>query len=162
MIDLHPVFRKSVTDWISGVKGSRGVDLLVFTTYRGAHDQMLEKAAGKSKASPWESAHQYGLGVDVVSLVAGKALWKLSDGDWRAIAEIGALYDIDWPGNRDIWMRRTDPYHFQHPEFKRLGAKVLLDRLRKGIDLIHVDTESPWGPPALRPDLDVLAPWEAG
>lgn len=157
---LHPTFRANVLGWKAKVKGLLGRELLIFTTFRGAEEQAMEKAAGKSKASPWQSAHQYGLGVDVVVLEAGKAIWSLSGKEWEKIGTVALSFGIDYPATRDLWMRRVDPYHFQDPGFRLWGAKTLLDRLRNGIDLLNVGSDSPWTPPVSSEDLAIKAPWE--
>jgi hypothetical protein len=172
--DLHPDFRWRVEAWKRDIEDESDWDLTVFTTLRGANDQRLEKAAGKSKAEPWESAHQYCLGVDVVPVYKGKAIWNTPlDADesipvsvfgrlrWSWIAGKAALYGIDYPASRDAWMRKVDPYHFQHADFRVIGARTLLHRIRETREMIWPWTSPGWHAPSLKPaDLAVKAAWE--
>lgn len=160
--DLHPAFRPSVRAWIADVEDEVCWKIRVFTTYRGAAEQELEKALGKSKAAVWQSAHQYGLGIDVVPLFKGVALWKWDLKNWSWLAAKGKEHGIDWAGWRSIFMRDQDPYHFQHPTFRAAGYEMLLGRLRGGADLVSAAVgDAPWRPRSMtKADLAVKASWE--
>ena len=47
---------------------------------RSAAEQKRLRAAGRSKAGPWESPHQYGLAVDIIHATRG---WDVSDRFWE-------------------------------------------------------------------------------
>ena len=52
---------------------------------RSAAEQKRLRATGRSKAGPWESPHQYGLGVDIIHATRG---WDVSDRFWEDLAAI--------------------------------------------------------------------------
>ena len=101
--DLH--FR-----WSTGLLG---VWFRPFELVRSPERQLAVFKDGKSKARPWESAHQYGLAVDFVPFVRGKFSWAVSSKDWddlrNAAHARGLLNDIAW-----------DRAHVEHPAFARV------------------------------------------
>jgi hypothetical protein len=175
LTDLHPELRARLAAFKADVEDEVRWKVLIFGTYRPAPDQAVEFLEGRSRARPWDGAHQYGLAADIVPLLDGKAIWKtpLSETDavplsrtgflrWRWIVGKAKAHGLDWPGWRSLWMRDRDPYHFQHPAFARDGARTILDRLRRGVDVAGLPGVSPWRPVSMSgADLLVRAWWEA-
>lgn len=100
-------------------KGTTKTNFAVFETYRSPQRQdFLYKVRGVSKAQAFQSAHQYGLAVDFVPLVAGKWDWN-SNHDWDFLDGAANLFGL----------RRTiswDRPHIEHPlwwEVKKLLTK---------------------------------------
>ena len=58
------------------------------------------------------SNHNYGLAVDVVPLVNGKADYKVSNDIWNIIGEEGRRAGLEWGGD---WKKLVDRPHFQLP-----------------------------------------------
>lgn len=159
--DLHPDFAIRVTAWIAEVEAERDWSLLVYGTFRSPVDQADEFTAGRSKAPPWASAHQFGLGVDVVPVQNKLALWKYDLKGWEWLAAMAAKRGIDWPAMRSKWMKRVDPYHFQHPDFVTNGSSKLLERLRQNLDMLRPEAPIAWRPKSFtESDLLIKAPWE--
>lgn len=90
--DLNPKFRDMVIGWLADCAAEK-LDVLIYCTYREGWEQndlykigRTVKGAGVTAKRPMgktvtnakagQSAHQYGLGLDFVPVVAGKALWS--------------------------------------------------------------------------------------
>lgn len=124
--NLHPLMRSPVFDMIHELRFATGrpahlPDFGIFEGYRSPERQAYLLKRGDSKAGPWQSAHQYGLAVDIVPIVDGQWSWNVGADIWTHIASIavrhGLVVPIGW-----------DKAHVQHPLFaqaKRLiGAAV--------------------------------------
>lgn len=82
-----------------------------FETYRAPDDQARVKSAGRSKAGPFESAHQFGLAVDFVTFKNGEWVWPpTNDPSWRQLAVAAARFGLRTPIG---W----DRAHVEHPAF---------------------------------------------
>lgn len=86
--DLRPEFKAQVEGWLKNCE-LVGLDVLVYCTLRDDEEQAALYAQGRTtpgkivtKAQPGQSAHNYGLALDFVPLLAGKPQWT----NW-------ALYD---------------------------------------------------------------------
>lgn len=98
-------------------EGATRTQFGIFETYRTPERQEYLFKKKKTKARAWQSAHQFGLGVDFVPLT--------STGDWswtdehdypflKATAErIGLLVPIAW-----------DRVHVQHPAFQEIRGRL--------------------------------------
>jgi peptidoglycan L-alanyl-D-glutamate endopeptidase CwlK len=90
--DLAPVFLSRVRPWLAACRDAK-LDPLVYCTYRSREEQAKLYAIGRTRmgadpspsrpmgrtvtnAKPGTSAHNYGLALDFVPLLYGKAQWK--------------------------------------------------------------------------------------
>lgn len=88
-----------------------------FETWRSPIRQLELLREGKTKAAPWQSAHQYGMAVDFVPFRygevgrAGTWTWDVEAGVWdhlrKRAHELGLACELDW-----------DRCHVEHPEFR--------------------------------------------
>ena len=72
--------------------------------------QALMIKRGVSKAKPWQSAHQYGLAVDLVPVVFGKLSWIVPGDVWTRLAAEVLPFELRCPIG---W----DKSHCQHTAF---------------------------------------------
>jgi hypothetical protein len=107
---LHPYFRDKVIELIARCK-AKGIELAVVETYRTHTKQAEYKTMGKKYTSSGagKSKHQYGLAVDVVPIVNGKAQWA-NLALWRKIGVTGERLGLRWGGR---WRHPFDPGHFE-------------------------------------------------
>ncbi len=105
-----------------------GIDLLVTCTYRSLSEQAALYAQGRTKpgpivtrAQPGQSAHNFGLAVDVVPLRNGKPVWDAADPVWDAVGECGMAAGLEWLGVPGSSFPETA--HFQHPQWKLLAQQ---------------------------------------
>lgn len=91
---------------------SRGIPIWIFETYRSPARQKQLKAQGRSKADAFQSPHQYGCAVDLIS---SHKLWDLNKKQWDLIGVIGKEIarklnlKLDWGGDWSFY----DPAHWQ-------------------------------------------------
>jgi len=122
--DLQPEFRALVDPWLAACK-AQGIDLLVTCTLRTMAEQEALYEQGRTKpgrvvtnAKPGESAHNYGLAVDVVPLVNGKPVWDAMDPLWQTVGDLGMSHRLEWLG------APHSPFfecaHFQFPRWRDL------------------------------------------
>ena len=107
---LHPFFRDRVIALIHRCK-SKGIELSVVETYRTHAKQAEYKNMGRqyTRNGAGKSRHQFGLAVDVVPIVNGKAQWH-NRYLWRRIGLIGEQLGLQWGGR---WRSLYDPGHFE-------------------------------------------------
>lgn len=117
--DLAPVFRARVAEWLADCY-AEGLDVLVYCTLRPNWEQADLYAIGRTKpgkrvtnAKPGESAHNYGLALDFVPMLAGKAQWsnKKLYGQAIALAEARQMESL-----RDS--RFPELAHLQMPKWR--------------------------------------------
>jgi len=99
--DLAPIFRARVDEWLADCEAS-DIDVLVYCTLRSGAEQdalykvgRTVKGAGVTQRFPMgrkvtnaqagQSAHQYGLAIDFVPMILGKAAWSNKELYGRAI-----------------------------------------------------------------------------
>jgi peptidoglycan L-alanyl-D-glutamate endopeptidase CwlK len=113
---LHPVMRAHLVMFIARYKVLTGYDLLVICTTRSFIDQAAAYKAGKSKAAPGLSWHQWGLAADLVPMVNGKPLWTTHDAtgtmlpEWVMFGTTAAECGLEWAGN---WKSFVEYDHVQ-------------------------------------------------
>lgn len=96
--ELHPKFRLSIYKLLNAL----GPKWDLFEGYRTPDRQNDLFTRGKTKARAWQSAHQYGLGADIVPLNDdNEPFWPpIGDPLWLELQEqcdyLGLYNDIKW------------------------------------------------------------------
>lgn len=127
--DLHPKVQNVVLMWLSEC-AHRGVDVMVYCTYRDEAEQNELYTLGRTKANPQgksakkpmgnivtnakagDSMHQYRVAWDCVPVVHGKPQWNDTKG-YKVMAEVGKKFGIEWAGE---WKTFKEMAHFQYTE----------------------------------------------
>lgn len=96
---------------------SKGIDLLVTSTYRDNESQSALFAQGRTapgkvvtNAKPGQSWHNHRCALDVVPLVNGKAIWD-DNALWMQIGKLGESCGLEWAGR---WKSFPEFPHFQY------------------------------------------------
>lgn len=119
--DLHPALRPRVDRWLAECQQA-GLAVLVYCTRRSNEEQAQLYAQGRTApgrivtyARPGQSAHNYGLALDFVPLLAGRPQWKAPTPEWeRAVL----LAENCWLECGAKWARLRDWPHVQLPDWK--------------------------------------------
>ena len=96
-----------------------GVPMFAHTIVRSNEEQTAAFVRGVSKARAGESAHNYGLAVDVIHGIHG---WEIANESWRMIGHIGKEVAaqngirIVWGGDWNFY----DPAHWELENWKEL------------------------------------------
>lgn len=108
--DLHPIWREEVHAFLAEVANMTD-HFMLFEGYRSPQrqDELYNERPKVTHAYRWQSAHQYGLAIDVVPYP-----WSWSD-------------QHDWEGMRQLAMRKYgflcplvwDKPHIEHAQFHR-------------------------------------------
>lgn len=88
-----------------------------FEGYRSPERQQILFDQKKTKARPYQSAHQFGLAVDFVPKVNGQWSWDLHH-DWDALRRLAHAHGFD---NDIVW----DRPHVEARSFQKLRAALL-------------------------------------
>lgn len=118
----QPAFFRLLDELIAAKQtGATEAEFKLFEGFRSPLRQDHLRKRGTSKAAAWQSAHQYGLAVDVVPYVKGQPTWVLAnigphDLEYfdAAVKRAGLLRPILW-----------DPYHVEHPLWNEIRKLVL-------------------------------------
>lgn len=124
--DLDPLIRGKVDAFLTSCKDA-GIDLLVTCTRRTMDEQAALYAKGRTapgsivtNAKPGESAHNYGLAVDVVPLVSGKPEWVFNamhpSHTWETVGRLGKAAGLQWLGDPNSPF--IEGCHFQLPHWR--------------------------------------------
>ena len=66
-----------------------------------------------TKAGPGESWHQYGLAIDSVPILYGKAIWESDSDEWEVYGAVAKYLGLNWAGT---WQTFKEMPHVQmHP-----------------------------------------------
>ncbi len=110
---LHPLVQDKARAFINKAEAA-GIHLRVTSAHRSYSEQNKLYAQGRTtpgtivtNARGGESYHNFGLAIDVVPIVNGKADWNT---DWNRIAAIGKSEGFSWGGD---WTSFKDKPHFQ-------------------------------------------------
>lgn len=68
-----------------------------------------------TNARAGQSAHNYGLAIDVVPIVNGKPDWNGQDPIWETVGELGQAAGLTWLGAPDSKFR--EQAHFELPDW---------------------------------------------
>lgn len=105
--DLNPTFRSLVEQWLAACE-ARGVDILVYCTYRSEYEQDELYKIGRSKpgrivtmARGGESWHNYRRAIDAVPMIGGKPDWTYSmkERHWQVFVEEAEKLGLEWAGH---------------------------------------------------------------
>lgn len=123
LADLLPEFRALVEPALADCAAA-GIDVLVTCTLRSNDEQATLFAQGRTapgpivtNARPGQSAHNFGLGLDVVPIVNGKPDWSGTTPVWQEIANIFRARGCQWLGEPDSPFR--EQAHFQLPGWQQ-------------------------------------------
>lgn len=82
-----------------------GLDLLIYCTRRTLAEQLMLYKIGRdtpgkivTNARPGQSAHNYGMAIDAVPMLAGKPQWARSSPLWQKYGELVAKAGLEWAG----------------------------------------------------------------
>lgn len=130
LTDLRPEIRPQVDAFLDAC-AQEGIDVLVTCTLRSNADQAALYAKGRTvapigrrfvvtDAPPGQSAHNYGLAIDVVPMVNGKPDWNGADPVWQRIGQLGQLSGLQWAGEPGFPF--PEEPHFQHPDWRKVAG----------------------------------------
>ena len=124
--ELRPECRAPVDKFLAAATAA-GIDLLVTCTSRTIAEQAALYAQGRTtpgkrvtNAPPGTSAHNFGLAIDVVPIINGKADWDGSHPVWDQIGAIGQACGLDWAGAPGFPFHELA--HFQAPNWRALAG----------------------------------------
>jgi peptidoglycan L-alanyl-D-glutamate endopeptidase CwlK len=124
--DLRPEVRPMVDAFLAACAAA-GIEILITCTSRTLAEQAALYAQGRTtpgrivtNAKPGQSAHNFGLALDVVPIVNGKPDWHGEDYVWKEVGNLGETHGLQWlgaPGSKFI-----EQAHFQHPDWVSLAS----------------------------------------
>src|SRR6202795_4817258 len=124
--DLRPEFRALVEPWLADC-GAYHIDLLITCTLRSMEEQTVLYAQGRTapgrivtNAQAGQSAHNFGLAIDVVPVVNGKPDWDGTHPVWHQIGALGQLRGLEWLGAAGS--KFVEMPHFEHPNWRTLAG----------------------------------------
>lgn len=124
--DLRPEVRPQVDAFLAACAAA-GVDVLITCTLRSREEQTELYAQGRTSpghivtnARAGQSAHQYGLAIDVVPMVNGKPDWNGKDPVWEKVGELGQAAGLTWlgaPGSKF-----PEEPHLEHSDWRTVAG----------------------------------------
>lgn len=124
--DLRPEIRPMVDGFLVDC-ATEGIQYIITCTTRPLEDQAALYAQGRTtpgkivtNARPGQSAHNFGLAIDIVPIANGKPDWDGSHPIWQRIGALGQARGLQWLGAPDS--RFKEQAHFQHPNWKALAG----------------------------------------
>ena len=124
--DLRAEIRP-LADAFVGSVAAAGIDMLITCTLRSNEEQAALYAQGRTahgpkvtNAPPGQSAHNYGLALDVVPVVNGKPDWNGSDDVWQQIGQLGTAAGLEWAGSPGFPFHELP--HFQLPNWRTIAG----------------------------------------
>lgn len=120
--DLKPAVRPLVDAFLAACSEAM-IDVLVTCTLRSGAEQDVLYAQGRTtpghkvtNARAGQSAHNYGLAIDVVPMVAGKPDWNGGDPVWATVGDIGQKVGLTWLGA--LGSTFPEKPHFELPNWR--------------------------------------------
>jgi peptidoglycan L-alanyl-D-glutamate endopeptidase CwlK len=121
--DLHPKLKPIAEQFILMCK-LKGIDVLIYCTYRSSQEQEKEYAKGRTLpgpkttyARPGQSKHNFRMNgeaaskaFDCVPMQNGKAIWDSRDPLWKVIGQVGKDLGLNWAGD---WIHFVEYPHFE-------------------------------------------------
>lgn len=124
--DLKPEIRPLVDTFLASCI-TAGLDVLVTCTLRTDAEQTALYARGRTtpgrivtRAKAGQSAHNYGLAIDVVPMVNGKPDWEEADPVWKTIGQLGQAAGLTWLGASDSTF--PEEPHFELPDWREVAG----------------------------------------
>lgn len=125
--DLRPEIRPQVDAFLAACEAA-GADLLVTCTLRYGTEQDALWQQGRNgnpghivtNARAGQSAHNYGLAIDIVPMVNGKPDWNGHDPIWHVIGKLGVAAGLTWLGSPGSSF--PEEPHFEHPNWRALAG----------------------------------------
>lgn len=112
---LHPKVREAGVA-LQNMAKNKGITILYYCSYRSNEQQAKEYAKGRTapgpivtNAKPGQSMHNYGLALDFVPLVSGKAAWDRND-LYQTVGALAIQAGFSWGG---AWKRFIDKPHLE-------------------------------------------------
>jgi len=123
--DLRPEVRPMVDAFLADCEAD-DIDILVTCTLRSMAEQTALYAQGRTtpgkivtNAKPGQSAHNFGLAIDVVPIVNGKPDWDGTHPVWHQVGALGQLRGLRWLGAPDSPFK--EEAHFEAPNWRSLA-----------------------------------------
>jgi peptidoglycan L-alanyl-D-glutamate endopeptidase CwlK len=120
--DLNPLIKDQVVGFLQDCAHA-DIDVIVTCTRRTAEEQAVLYAQGRTtpgpivtRAKPGQSAHNFGLAVDVAILVHGKLDWERASPLWATVGKLGQNRGLEWYGAPDAEFSELP--HFQLPNWR--------------------------------------------
>lgn len=128
--DLKPEMRPLVDAFLAACANA-GLDVLVTCTLRSSDEQAALYAKGRTVAPigrRWvvtdapagKSAHNYGLAIDIVPMIAGKPDWEGTDPVWQQIGQLGVAAGLEWAGTPGFPF--PEEPHMQYPSWRAVAG----------------------------------------
>lgn len=121
--DLREPFRSRAQAWAQACEQS-GLDLLIYCTLRSLNEQAALYAQGRTApgrivtyARPGSSAHNFGLALDFVPLINGKAEWRAPSPRWDQAIKIAEAFGME---SASKWQKFREWPHLQEPNWRSL------------------------------------------
>jgi peptidoglycan LD-endopeptidase CwlK len=122
--DLQPVMQPHARAFEAACRVA-GLPVLIYCTLRSIDEQATLYAQGRTtpgrivtNAKPGSSAHNFGLALDAVPLLAGKPAWKTTGQElllWNQYGACARLAGLEWAGD---WTRMREFPHVQMPSWR--------------------------------------------
>lgn len=123
--DLRPDVRPLVDIFLGSCAASK-IDILVTCTLRSNEEQAALYAQGRTEpghivtdAPAGQSAHNYGLAIDVVPIVNGKPDWDGSHPVWSQVGVLGQSAGLEWAGAPHFPF--PEKPHFELPSWRSVA-----------------------------------------
>jgi peptidoglycan L-alanyl-D-glutamate endopeptidase CwlK len=121
LADLRAPFRARAEAWAQACEQS-GLDILIYCTLRSLDEQQALYAQGRTApgrivtyARAGSSAHNFGLALDFVPLVGGKAEWRAPSPRWEQAIQIAEAFGME---SASKWQRFKEWPHLQEPNWR--------------------------------------------
>jgi len=104
LTELRPEMRRLVDPFLDELTAA-GIDYIVTCTLRTFGEQMdcwnqgrLTPGPIVTNAKPGQSAHNYGMAIDIVPSINGKPDWDGKHPIWQTIGDFGQARGLEWYG----------------------------------------------------------------